>query len=113
MKKFIIAFVFLLAACSAPATPTIPWTSTAAPTSAPPTTVPIFPMLTNTPAATPTPTQAFVNLRVSPVDGMPQVYIPAGTFRMGGMDVRRAPNETPEHDVTISAFWMDQLEVTT
>jgi formylglycine-generating enzyme required for sulfatase activity len=43
---------------------------------------------------------------------MPQVYIPAGTFRMGGMDVRRAPNELPEHDVTLDAFWMDQLEVT-
>lgn len=43
---------------------------------------------------------------------MPQVYIPAGTFRMGGMDVRRAPNELPVHDVTLDAFWMDQLEVT-
>jgi formylglycine-generating enzyme required for sulfatase activity len=43
---------------------------------------------------------------------MPQVYIPAGTFRMGGMDVRRLPNEVPEHDVTLDAFWMDQLEVT-
>jgi formylglycine-generating enzyme required for sulfatase activity len=43
---------------------------------------------------------------------MPQVYIPAGTFRMGGMDVRRAPNEIPEHDVTLASFWMDQLEVT-
>src|SRR5512134_171465 len=43
---------------------------------------------------------------------MPQVYIPAGTFRMGGMDVRRAANEIPEHDVTLDAFWMDQLEVT-
>jgi serine/threonine-protein kinase len=50
--------------------------------------------------------------RVSPVDGMPQMYIPAGTFRMGGLDVRRAANETPEHDVTLDAFWMDQLEVT-
>jgi formylglycine-generating enzyme required for sulfatase activity len=43
---------------------------------------------------------------------MPQVFIPAGTFRMGGMDVRRAPNEIPEHDVTLDAFWIDQLEVT-
>ena len=43
---------------------------------------------------------------------MPQVHIPQGTFRMGGMDVRRAPNELPEHDVTLDAFWMDQLEVT-
>lgn len=52
------------------------------------------------------------NERVSPIDGMPQVYIPAGKFRMGGMDVRRAPNELPVHDVTLDAFWMDQLEVT-
>lgn len=43
---------------------------------------------------------------------MPQMYIPAGTFRMGGMDVRRAPNELPEHDVTLDAYWMDKLEVT-
>jgi formylglycine-generating enzyme required for sulfatase activity len=43
---------------------------------------------------------------------MPQVYIPAGTFHMGGMDVRRAPNEIPDHEVTLEAFWMDQLEVT-
>ncbi len=43
---------------------------------------------------------------------MPQVYIPAGTLRMGGLDVRRAPKEIPEHDVSLDAFWMDQLEVT-
>ena len=46
------------------------------------------------------------------MDGMPQVYIPAGIFRMGGMDVRRALNEIPERDVSLDAFWMDQLEVT-
>jgi formylglycine-generating enzyme required for sulfatase activity len=28
------------------------------------------------------------------------------------MDVRRLPNEIPEHDVSLDAFWMDQLEVT-
>jgi serine/threonine-protein kinase len=43
---------------------------------------------------------------------MPQVYIPAGTFHMGGLDVRRAANEIPDHDVSLAAFWMDQLEVT-
>jgi formylglycine-generating enzyme required for sulfatase activity len=50
--------------------------------------------------------------RTSPIDGMPQVYIPAGTFRMGGMDARSAPDERPAHNVTLDAFWMDQLEVT-
>jgi formylglycine-generating enzyme required for sulfatase activity len=58
------------------------------------------------------PTQEFVNLRVSSMDGMPQVYIPAGTFHMGGYDVRAAPDEFPAHDVTLDAYWMDQLEVT-
>jgi serine/threonine-protein kinase len=43
---------------------------------------------------------------------MPQIHIPGGLFHMGGMDVRRAPNEIPDHDVTLDAFWMDQLEVT-
>jgi len=43
---------------------------------------------------------------------MPQVYIPVGTFHMGGYDVRAARDEFPAHEVTIDAFWMDQLEVT-
>jgi formylglycine-generating enzyme required for sulfatase activity len=73
-------------------------------------------MAADTPTVAPTlaasPTADPVTQKASPVDGMPQVYIPAGTFRMGGMDVRRAPNEIPDHDVTLDAFWMDQLEVT-
>jgi formylglycine-generating enzyme required for sulfatase activity len=56
-------------------------------------------------------TSEFLNERVSAIDGMPQIYIPAGIFRMGGMDVRRALNEIPDHDVSLDAFWMDQLEV--
>ncbi len=31
---------------------------------------------------------------------------------MGGMDARSAPDERPAHDVTLDAYWMDQLEVT-
>ena len=50
--------------------------------------------------------------RVSPVDGMVQVFIPDGSFRMGGMDSNTDPDELPPHSVTISAFWMDKLEVT-
>jgi formylglycine-generating enzyme required for sulfatase activity len=53
-----------------------------------------------------------MNARVSTIDGMPQVFIPAGKFRMGGMDARSAPDERPAHTVSIHAFWMDQLEVT-
>jgi formylglycine-generating enzyme required for sulfatase activity len=43
---------------------------------------------------------------------MPQVYVPEGTFRMGGMDARSAPDERPAHDVTLHGYWVDQLEVT-
>ena len=113
MKKFIAIF-FLLTAC-APA-PVIDSTTTAISTSIPPTAVPTPTIETSIPTRAPTagvsPTAAPAAGNVSPVDGMPQVYIPAGTFRMGGMDVRRAPNEIPEHDVILDAFWMDQLEVT-
>jgi eukaryotic-like serine/threonine-protein kinase len=114
MRK-LIAVLFLLAAC-APGTeiPTIPSTST------PPLTIPTAIPSATAEALAPTdipPTEMViveevVTERTSPVDGMPQVYIPAGTFRMGGMDVRRAENETPVREVTLDAFWMDQLEVT-
>ena len=50
--------------------------------------------------------------RTSPVDGMVQVFVPAGSFRMGALDANAAPDETPDHQVTMSAFWMDKLEVT-
>jgi len=43
---------------------------------------------------------------------MSQVYIPNGVLHMGGYDVRAAPDEFPAHDVTLDAYWMDQLEVT-
>ncbi len=50
--------------------------------------------------------------RVSPVDGMVQVFVPAGAFQMGALQADSAPDEIPAHQVTISAFWMDKLEVT-
>jgi formylglycine-generating enzyme required for sulfatase activity len=50
--------------------------------------------------------------RVSSVDGMPSVYIPDGTFRMGAMDPEEESDEVPAHSVTVKAFWMDKLEVT-
>ena len=50
--------------------------------------------------------------RTSPSDGMLQVYIPDGTFRMGGMDADTGPDEQPPRSVTISGFWLDKVEVT-
>jgi serine/threonine-protein kinase len=118
MKNLIIASLFLLTACTPLEAPIVAFTPTPFPKRIPPTAIPtstietIIPTASAAPTQVQTPTAELITQRVSPVDGMPQVYIPAGTFRMGGLDVRRAPNEIPEHDVTLDAFWMDQLEVT-
>jgi serine/threonine-protein kinase len=40
------------------------------------------------------------------------VLIPAGTMRMGGLDVFAENDELPYHNVTLKAFWLDQTEVT-
>ena len=119
MQKLIIVSLLLLSACTATATPgpVIESTATLAQTNTPlPDPSPTIQVVVPTPTLTVTiqvsPTAEPAAHRVSPVDGMPQVYIQAGTFRMGGLDVRRAPNELPDHDVTLDAFWIDQLEVT-
>ena len=118
MKRIIptLFFILLLTACgeAVTQTPTIEPTATQ-----------VVLLLATEPAPIPTqteqvvlhtstvvPTETPANMRFSPIDGMPQVYIPAGTFRMGGFDVRAAPDEFPAHDVTLDAYWMDQLEVT-
>lgn len=46
------------------------------------------------------------------MDGMTQMLIPAGAFTMGGLDVHRKDNELPAHEVYLSAYWIDQVEVT-
>lgn len=51
--------------------------------------------------------------RITPADGMPQLFIPDGSFQMGGLDANNQPDELPPHKVTMSAFWMDKFEVTT
>jgi formylglycine-generating enzyme required for sulfatase activity len=50
--------------------------------------------------------------RTSQIDGMILVYVPAGTFTMGGLDPRAENDEQPYHQVTLHAFWIDKLEVT-
>lgn len=117
MKKIIpfFLFIFLFTACEAGTpVPVIESTATFLPTSAPTETPSIVSSPTVETVSSPTvaPTETPISMRFSAVDGMPQMFIPAGTFRMGGMDVRAASNEKPAHDVTIDAFWMDQLEVT-
>ena len=50
--------------------------------------------------------------RTSSVDGMIQVYVPDGSFRMGGLDAKAEGDEKPDHQVSMSGFWMDKVEVT-
>ncbi|MBX3065495.1 MAG: SUMF1/EgtB/PvdO family nonheme iron enzyme [Anaerolineae bacterium] len=46
--------------------------------------------------------------------GIPQVWVPAGVFRMGAVgDPEARPDEQPEHVVSISqSFWIDQYPIT-
>jgi len=72
----------------------------------------------NAPTATPTPTPTqepvLGSTKVSPVDGMVQVYVPSGTFLMGSTDsfTEAELQEKPQHTVFLDGFWMDQTEVT-
>lgn len=123
MKKLAtpsILLIFVLAACAPavsssvlPATPQ-PVSSpkgAASPTDTPtevapnestPTVIPV----TNTESPS-------TNERTSPIDGMPQVHIPAGVLRMGGLDIYAdRGDEFPAHTVSFDTFWIDKLEVT-
>lgn len=59
---------------------------------------------------TPATTISSKTIDSSTVEGM--VLIPGGTLKMGGDNEQADPNEYPEHQVSISSFWMDQTEVT-
>jgi len=113
MKKYtllLLFFIFLLSACGGKVreAPIIVSTGTPITTIEPTAISPTEEV--NIPTVIPT--EEPITFRTSAVDGMPQVYIPVGTFHMGGYDIRSAPDEFPAHEVTIDAFWMDQLEVT-
>jgi formylglycine-generating enzyme required for sulfatase activity len=43
---------------------------------------------------------------------MTQLFVLAGTTKMGGLDILLENDEIPAHDVTLDAFWIDQVEVT-
>ncbi|HXQ37786.1 MAG TPA: SUMF1/EgtB/PvdO family nonheme iron enzyme, partial [Anaerolineales bacterium] len=58
----------------------------------------------------PTPTLGVGSVRVSPVDGMRMVYVPAGKFIMGSDD--GADDEKPARSVSLDEYWIDQFEVT-
>ena len=50
--------------------------------------------------------------RNSSADGMIQVYIPQGSFQMGGLDPRASTDEKPVHKVDMNGYWIDKVEVT-
>ncbi len=50
-----------------------------------------------------------------PSDGMVMVFVPASTFLMGSdpdQDPEAESDEWPQHEVTLSGFWLDRTEVT-
>jgi len=109
MKKIILALLILLllSACSEEVSTTFPPSATdQAPT--------FVPLETEQQSATETPViiNESTNIKYSSVDEMPQIHIPAGTFQMGGYDVRAAPDEFPAHEVTLNGYWIDQIELT-
>ncbi|MBL8090242.1 MAG: SUMF1/EgtB/PvdO family nonheme iron enzyme [Anaerolineales bacterium] len=65
---------------------------------------------TPTIALTPTPQYRIGSIIVSEMDGMVLVYIPTGEFIMG--NDKGKENERPAHQVYLSAYWLDQTEVT-
>lgn len=109
MKKIFFLFLLFLAACQ-PA-PAANSEATVIPSAASVLTTQTETAIVET-NSTATSTVIPANIRISTKDGMTQLYIPAGTFTMGGMDVYRENDEQPAHEVTLHAFWMDQVEVT-
>ena len=121
MKKFIsLIILFTFTACAPKQALTLSPepTSTSVPFIVSTIVMPSTPTHVTVPAVVPTNTPivdtslAESNERFSPIDGMPQILIPEGKFRMGGMDARSAPDERPAHYVDMHAYWIDQLEVT-
>jgi len=103
MKKLIpviTIFVLLLTACGGGAAqPTAISLPTAAPTAA------------DNAAQQPNAGKAG-DVQTSPADAMQMAFVPSGSFYMGGVDTDAQPDEKPAHNVTMSGFWMDKLEVT-
>ena len=70
------------------------------------------PMINGAPEPTKTPNAIAQEIisRTRAIDGMVEVYVPAGSSDMGSTSGAR--DEAPVHRVTLSAFWIDQTEVT-
>jgi eukaryotic-like serine/threonine-protein kinase len=114
----IFVTLFILTACSSNAATPLPTalppteTPTATSTSTPPPTNTPIPTSTPQPTDTLVPGPAFsIGSTMVGKDGATLVYVPAGVFTMGS-DNSDHLDEKPEHQVNLSAFWIDQTEVT-
>lgn len=80
--------------------------------------------VTSTPQWTPSPVKTSTPIKpteipagataINPTNGLTVVYIPKGTFTMGSdknYNLRRGFCLTPQHKVTLDAYWIDQTEV--
>jgi serine/threonine-protein kinase len=97
-------------------TNTLADTLTASPTPTP-TSAPTRPAPTRTvlPSPTALPTLGAGVTQTASIDGMTQVYVPAGEFLMGSVvsaDTNALSDEKPRRPVTLGAFWLDSTEVT-
>lgn len=95
-------------------TPQPTHTQTAVPTPTQTPTPTLTPTPTNTPTITPTPAPSVLpDSFVRAQDNMPMILIPAGTFKMGSgdNDFPAAPDERPQHEVTLDTFYIDQYEI--
>lgn len=83
----------------------------------------IEPEITSLPEATVEPTEAVLaagDTRTSEIDGMEQVFVPAGSFLMGTNDLEakrdieggRAFPEVPQFSYYLDSYWIDKYEVT-
>src|SRR5574340_1019715 len=121
MKKYLLLCLLILSACAAPQPANTPTSAaidastglvsaTIPAPSISPTSNPAGVPTATFPAPPATPEGPSYTIRVSPIDGMPQVLVPAGTLHMGGMDVFIENDELPFHDVTLKEFWIEQRE---
>ena len=88
---------------------TVP-TATSSPVPSTPTRTP-----TIKPSPSPNPILGMGATRVSNMDGMTMVFVPAGNFYMGSdpsFDIMAAADQTPIHTVYLDAFWVDKTEIT-
>ena len=89
---------------------------TSAPTNTPTLTPTMTMTITLTPTITTTPTKEpkKASTRVSPIDQMVQIYIPAGTFLQGSKQNLKFPptNENPQRKVSLDGFLIDKTLVT-